>query len=185
MDTLELNTIKNKFFNTGLFNNKMETKRDILVFIVDDDPMFLKVLENWLLKEMPDLKITTFPTGEACLHSMHLRPDIVIIDYYLNSEFPYAWNGIQVLKRINWQYPATSVIIFSSKASVETAMKSIHEGAYEYVDKNEGGLPKIKEIIQGIAENIEVESSYKKTDIYKLLSIILVIILITIFLLKY
>jgi two-component system, OmpR family, response regulator len=161
----------------------MEKKKDILVFIVDDDPMFLKVLENWLLKEIPDLKIKTFPTGEACLHAMEQNPDVIILDYFLDAEFPYAWNGIEVLKKINSLYPLLPVIIFSSQENIETAIKSLNEGAFEYVSKKEGGFQKIKDILLEISESLEIENSGKKMDIYKLLSIIFVIILITLLLL--
>jgi two-component system OmpR family response regulator len=161
----------------------MEKKKDLLIFIVDDDPMFLKVLENWLLKEIPGLRIKTFPTGEACLHAMDQNPDMVILDYYLDTEFPYAWNGIEILKKINSLYPLLPVIIFSGQENIETAMKSINEGAFEYVSKKEGGFSKIKDLILDISENVEIEKEEKKMDIYKLLSIIFVIILIFLLLL--
>ncbi|MBA3706294.1 MAG: response regulator [Bacteroidetes bacterium] len=161
----------------------MEKKKDTLVFIVDDDPMFLRVLENWLLKEMPDLRIKTFPTGEAVLHSIDMNPDIVILDYFLDAEFPYAWNGIEVLKKINSLHPNLPVIIFSAQENIDTALKSINEGAFEYVSKKEGGFTKIKEIILDISERTELENKEKKPDIYKILSIIFVIILITLLLL--
>lgn len=161
----------------------MEKKKDILVFIVDDDPMFLKVLENWLLKEIQGLQVKTFPTGEACLHAMDMNPDIVILDYYLDAEFPYAWNGIEVLKKINSLHPQLPVIIFSSQENIETAMKSISEGAFEYVSKKEGGFLKIKDIVLDIAESVEIENKEKSMDIYKLWSIIFVIILIALLLL--
>ncbi len=161
----------------------METKKEILVFIVDDDPMYLKVLETWLLKEIPDLKIKTFSTGEACLQAMELNPDLVILDYYLDTEFPYAWNGIEVLKKINSLYPPLPVVIFSAQESIETAMKTLNEGAFEYISKKEGGFQKIKEIILDISESVAIEKGEKKIDRYKLLSIIFVIILITLLLL--
>ena len=161
----------------------MEKKKDILVFIVDDDPMFLKVLENWLLKEVPDLQVKTFPTGEACLHAMDLNPDIVILDYFLDAEFPYAWNGIEVLKKINSLYPLLPVIIFSAQENIETAMQSINEGAFEYVSKKEGGFAKIKDIVMDIAESVVIENNEKSMDVYKVLSIVFVIILISLLLL--
>jgi len=161
----------------------MENKKDILIFIVDDDPMFLKVLENWLLKEIPDLKIKTFPTGEACLHAMDMNPDMVILDYYLDAEFPYAWNGVEVLKKINSLFPQLPVVIFSAQENIETAMRSLNEGAFEYVSKKEGGFQKIKELVLDISESVEIENSEKKMDVYKLLSIIFVIILIVLLLL--
>ena len=136
----------------------MKAKKEILVFIVDDDPVYLKMLEIFLLKEIADINVKIFPTGEACLHSMHLEPDILILDYFLNSQFPSAWDGIQVMKKISWNYPHTNIIILSSQQSIETAMNTINEGAQEYIVKNEKAFPKIKNSIMSLVEIINEES---------------------------
>ena len=132
----------------------MKTKKEILVFIVDDDPGYLKMLEIFLLKEIADIDVKTFPTGEACLHSMHLEPDVLILDYFLNSQFPSAWDGIQVMKKISWNYPHTNIIILSAQQSIDTAMDTINEGAQEYIVKNEKAFPKIKSSIISLVEII-------------------------------
>ena len=137
---------------------KMKAKKEILVFIVDDDPVYLKMLEIFLVKEISSINIKTFPTGEACLHSMHLNPDILILDYFLNSEFPAAWDGIKVMKKISWNYPHTNIIILSSQQSIETAMDTINEGAQEYIVKNEKAFPKIKNSIMSLVEIINERS---------------------------
>ena len=137
---------------------KMKAKKEILVFIVDDDPVYLKMLEIFLLKEIADINVKIFPTGEACLHSMHLEPDILILDYFLNSQFPSAWDGIQVMKKISWNYPHTNIIILSSQQSIETAMNTINEGAQEYIVKNEKAFPKIKNSIMSLVEIINERS---------------------------
>ena len=136
----------------------MKAKKEILVFIVDDDPVYLKMLEIFLLKEIADINVKIFPTGEACLHSMHLEPDILILDYFLNSQFPSAWDGIQVMKKISWNYPHTNIIILSSQQSIETAMNTINEGAQEYIVKNEKAFPKIKNSIMSLVEIINERS---------------------------
>ena len=133
---------------------KMKVKKEILVFIVDDDPVYLKMLEIFLVKEILDVNVKIFPTGEACLHSMHLEPDILILDYFLNSEFPSAWDGIKVMKKISSHYPYTNIIILSSQQSIETAMDTINEGAHEYIVKNEKAFPKIKHGIMSLVEII-------------------------------
>ncbi len=44
-------------------------------------------------------------------------------------------NGMQLLERIRRLSPDTEVIIMTSHASVETAIKAIRQGAYDYVEK--------------------------------------------------
>lgn len=136
----------------------MKTKKETLVFIVDDDPVYLKMLEIFLIKEISDIRVKTFPTGEACLHNMHFEPDILILDYFLNSEFPSAWDGIKVIKKISWNYPYTNIIMLSSQQSIETAMDIINEGAQEYIVKNEKAFLKIKNSIMSLVEIINERS---------------------------
>lgn len=128
-----------------------------LVFIVDDDPVFTAALSTFLSNQIPNVDIRTFPTGEACMHEMHLNPLVIILDYILNSEFPYAWNGMQVLKKIEHSYPSTNIVIISAQENVEVALDFIRQGAFEYVMKNAKALPTIKDILMDV---IDDESTY-------------------------
>src|SRR6201986_3071586 len=65
-------------------------QKKVTVFLVDDDPLYLKALELSLTSYIDSLIIFSFRTGEACLHQMKQKPAIVILDYYLNSEISYA-----------------------------------------------------------------------------------------------
>lgn len=136
----------------------MEEKKNIRVFIVDDDPVYVKMLEHYITKEITGAEVRVFLTGEACIHEMHKRPDVVILDYFLNSEFPDAWNGIKVLKKISWSYPYTNVIMLSSHDSADVAMDSYKRGAYEYVIKDEKAFPRIRNFLMEIGEDITNEN---------------------------
>lgn len=131
----------------------MTSSENKLVFIVDDDPVFTKGLEEYLSAEIPGIKTRSFSTGEACLHEMYLNPMVIILDYYLNSEFPYAWNGEEILKKIEGSFPGSKIIIISSQKNVEVAVECLRHGAYEYVTKNEKALPAIKNILLDIIDN--------------------------------
>jgi two-component system OmpR family response regulator len=132
----------------------METNANKLIYIVDDDPVFLKMLQAFLLKEVPGIEIKTFPTGEACMHEMYQNPLAVILDYSLNSEFPYAWNGVQVLKRIDQAFPSANIIIVSSQTKVEVALDCIRQGALEYVMKDEKSFESIKQLLLNLIDDL-------------------------------
>ncbi|HSH66475.1 MAG TPA: response regulator, partial [Bacteroidia bacterium] len=55
----------------------------IKIFLVDDDQMYLKALENEF-KKNENFEIITYTTGEECLKNLHLNPDVIILDYFLN-----------------------------------------------------------------------------------------------------
>ncbi len=56
----------------------------ILMFLVDDDALFLKSLEIEF-NQLDAFEIRTFPTGELCLKHLSLNPAIIILDYHLNG----------------------------------------------------------------------------------------------------
>ncbi len=124
----------------------MEIGKPKKIFIVDDDPMLTEAIKDWLTRNIPH-DITTFSTGEDCLKHMHEKPDVVVLDYYLNTVSKDAANGIEILKAIKKFDPAIHVIILSSQEHYGIAVQSIQKGAEQYVIKDENAFAKIAAII--------------------------------------
>jgi two-component system OmpR family response regulator len=59
--------------------------KPFIVFLVDDDFIFLKVLETQF-NEQTDFIIKTFSTGDECLLNLSDNPDIIFLDYYLTPD---------------------------------------------------------------------------------------------------
>ncbi len=159
----------------------MKTLRDVVIFLVDDDKLFLKSLEYHLQHRLKyTIKIRSFPTGEECLNNLHQNPTIVVLDYLLNANYPDAMNGVQVLQKIKETNPEIEVIMLSGHEKVEVALETMKYGAYDYVLKNETVLLKIQSVIRNAIDSIAVKRQVKT---YKLLmqiigGIALVILLI-------
>jgi two-component system, OmpR family, response regulator len=65
----------------------MKNSTELSVFLVDDDKMFLTSLAHQLKTMFKSkTKIQAFTTGEECLKHLNENPDIIILDYYLNSK---------------------------------------------------------------------------------------------------
>ena len=88
------------------------------IFIVDDEPLLSEMLADYLKDQYSGFNIQSFPTGEACLQSLHLQPNIVVLDYYLNSKEKDAANGIDILKEIKEAKPETEVVMISSQDKI-------------------------------------------------------------------
>lgn len=155
--------------------------REILIFIVDDDPMYTKALEHSILDKIPSVKIKTFQTGEACLQQIKQKPDVVILDYYLDSKVSYAWNGLTILKQIKKLYPKIKVVMLSVQDSLDVAVKCIENGSYDYIPKSESAFVRINNVLQNIIGDIN--SNEKAVKPYQVVGIIIIIILILSFLL--
>lgn len=162
----------------------METKEKIKVFLVDDDNMFIKALKHQLSKEKAPIEISAFPTGEECMQHLHQSPALIVLDYNLNSNYPDAMDGIQVLKKIKCKAPETEVIMLSSQDNIEVAMETLRNGAYDYVTKSEGCFIKIQNIIEHITDDISFyEHMNKESKRLRMISIAVILFLLFIILL--
>jgi two-component system OmpR family response regulator len=135
--------------------NKSGNNR-IKLFLVDDDALFLKSLEIEFLHSA-DFVIETFATGELCVENLSHHPNIIILDYYLDSIDKNAMNGIVTLDKIKSINPDIPVVMLSSQDKIDVAIDCMHHKAYDYVVKSETAFMRLRKIITDI-------SSYKKIE---------------------
>lgn len=134
----------------------MQNPKKIKVFIVDDDDLFLKALVIQF-REDPIYEVVTFATGELCVEEIHNTPDIVILDYHLNSIEKNAMNGLKtldIIKKINNDIP---VIMVSAQDKIEVAVSCIHHKAFDYVVKSETAFVRLQKIIKAIFKYKKME----------------------------
>jgi DNA-binding NtrC family response regulator len=121
----------------------MSDSKEILIFLVDDNPLYLRLLE-FEFRENPVLKIKTFLSGEACIENLFLKPDVIILDYILTTENKKAMDGLQALIIIKNALPDTQVIMLSAMESIEVATNSLKLGASDYIVKNQDTFTRLK-----------------------------------------
>jgi len=124
----------------------MEVSSPKKIFIVDDDEMLTEAMSDYLTRDTPH-KISVFHTGEECVKHISENPDVIILDYYLNTVESDAANGLEVLEAIRKHLPNTRFIMLSSQESYGIAAKTIGKGAEQYVIKGEDAFEKISRMI--------------------------------------
>jgi len=112
------------------------------VFVVDDDEMMAMALEDHLTRNTLH-EIHVFTTGEECIKNLRMQPDIIILDYNLNSVQKEAANGMAILEAIKKLNRDIPVILFSSQDAYSVALQSINRGATQYVIKDESAFDNI------------------------------------------
>ena len=118
------------------------------IFIVDDDPMIIKLLQKYLGDRFGNtLNISTFLSGESALKNVDENTKIVILDYYIPTQ-----NGNDVLKAIKCINSKTDVIMFTSNEDIGNAIESFRDGATDYVIKGEKALSRINSLVHKIME---------------------------------
>tara|TARA_R110001583_G_scaffold34335_3_gene115461 strand:+ start:3806 stop:4261 length:456 start_codon:yes stop_codon:yes gene_type:complete len=128
----------------------------IKLFLVDDDALFLKLLEIEFLQH-GDFDIETYSTGELCLENLSHNPDVIILDYYLDGVNKNAMNGIETLDKIKAISTTIPVIMLSSQDKIDIAISCMHHGAFDYVVKSETAFIRLQKIITAIFEFKRIE----------------------------
>jgi len=147
--------------------NNMKNNKTTLVFLVDDDAIFLKVLEIQF-KEKTNFNVKTFSTGEDCINDLSEKPDIIFLDYNLNSSNTSANNGLQILTKIKKIDKNIQVVMMSSQDRMEVAVNCMRNDAFDYIVKGESafiGAQKAISVLFYQNKLMKELSHYKSTSI--------------------
>jgi two-component system, OmpR family, response regulator len=144
--------------STGQKPRGMTNDKKILIFLVDDDALFLKSLEIEFLHYTGSV-IKTFATGEQCLKNLSQNPNIVILDYQLNSIHKKAINGLTTLDKIKKINPLIPVIMLSSQDKIEVAVNCMKHQAYDYIVKSETSYLRLQKAISTIFHYQKMEKT--------------------------
>lgn len=134
----------------------MMNENKIRLFLVDDDAMYLKLLEIEFM-EHADFIIQTFATGELCIASLAGQPDVIILDYHLDGIDKSAMNGIETLDKIKEYCADIPVIVLSSQDKIEVAVDCMLHHASDYVVKSETAFVRLKQTITTIFQYKKME----------------------------
>ena len=123
--------------------------KKVKLFLVDDDAVFLKLLEIEFL-EHDSFLIQTYATGELCVQNLSYNPDIIILDYHLDGIDKTAMNGLTTLDKIKAYDPDIAVVMLSSQDKIDVAINCMHHKAFDYVVKSETAFLRLQNIIAAI-----------------------------------
>ncbi len=99
------------------------------ILVVDDEDGIRYFLERLLTRE--GYRVTTASDGETALERLAVQEfDVVLLDLKMK-----AVGGLEVLAELRQTWPATSVIILTAHASLESAVEALRRGAHDYLFK--------------------------------------------------
>ncbi len=124
----------------------MSSNKSARIFVVDDDEMYLRMIEIEFL-QYPDFAVETYATGEICIENLSQEPDLIILDYHLDGVDKQAMNGIQTLDKIKKINPFIPVVMLSAQDNIEVAINCIHHKAFDYIVKSETAFLRLQKVI--------------------------------------
>ena len=99
------------------------------ILVVDDDSAFRRVMAGEL-RRLGHEVVTAESGEEAVARTENWEPEIVLLDLRLPG-----MDGLETLKAIRGRNAAIEVIMLTGHGSIDSAIESIRDGAFDYVTK--------------------------------------------------
>jgi len=145
------------------------------IFVVEDDILYLNLI-NKELEKMGYVNIKSFNTGKEAMHNLEKKPDIALLDYFLEKDY----TGMDILKKIKKRYPDTQAIFLTASDDVNIAVDTMRNGAYDYIVKGDTAFIRIRHLLKKISEENERKAKSRsiiRFQIYVIIAIILISLL--------
>jgi len=127
----------------------------INIFLVDDNDIFADIISS-SLESNSVYHVESFPTGEDMLEKLNKQiPDIIILDYELDSVNSNAMNGSEILSLITKKRPDVPVIMLTEQKGIQKALRLMHSGVRDYIVKNNSFFDNLNKSLESIAEMSE------------------------------
>ena len=96
------------------------------LLVVDDEENVAFTVSEVLRRE--GFEVETALTGQSAIRRLHEKEfDLVLTDLHMEGV-----DGISVLGELRRRHPLTSAIVLTGFASLESAVASMRQGAYDY-----------------------------------------------------
>ncbi|MBE7172697.1 MAG: response regulator [Williamsia sp.] len=119
-------------------------------YVVEDSALFQHMIGRLL--QPINAQALYFTSGEEAINKLPLHPpDLVILDYNLDGNM----NGLDTLQVIRRHYPVVYVILFSTRAEINTAENIQRYGEFDFVEKNKTGFGVLQQKINQAVSQFE------------------------------
>lgn len=150
--------LKENQFLQPMSQRRPEEGKNYKIALVDDDPMVHHMLAYQLSHE-ENAQLRCFETGEALIDQIHTyQPDLLILDYHLNSRDPEAISGGELVSRLHMQGFQLPTIFASAQEDMDKALELLGSKALDYIEKGEGFTSRIAESVSRIREMTELKT---------------------------
>lgn len=134
------------------------------IFLVDDNPFYLSILEKHIRNLGYD-RLTTFTNGSDCLNALHQKPDVIFLDHMMD-----IFSGYEVLQKIKRFDPNMHVVMISGQEDIKTAVDALKHGAFDYITKSDNDAPAIAAVLAKLEKVREMQERARPSLLKSLFS---------------
>ena len=124
----------------------MDNSKQLKIFVVDDEIFYLNILEQHI-RNLGYNEVITFTNGTDCLNVIAEIPDVVFLDYSMDT-----LTGYEVLKKIKRYDPNIFIVMISGQENIKAAVDTLKYGAFDYIQKGDMVEERIKHVLERILE---------------------------------
>ncbi|HEY0741615.1 MAG TPA: response regulator [Chryseosolibacter sp.] len=116
-----------------------------LVFIVEDNPIQLKMLQVHFEEMLGNYQVKTFSDPDHIFTSMHEKPFAIVLDHFFNDKKDRT--GLHYLKEIKRKHKSVPVIYYTSLDDEKVKTEVMASGAANYIIKNSASLVRLRSVL--------------------------------------
>lgn len=156
----------------------MEKTNSINIFLVEDNEIFAEALS--LSLQSQGYIVHSFSSGEQMISSWEEDPDIILLDYFIDSPQGFSMNGDKILRFIRRISKNLPVVMLTSNSDIGEATTLLKKGAVDYIIKDEDLPSNLEKTLHQIleAKKLLQEMAVNKSKIKKYRQRFLIICLI-------
>lgn len=149
-------------------------KRKYKIFVVEDSDIFRELITRFVedidgrefFGKNENFEIESFRSGEECMNAISKQPDIVLLDYFLdsNSSENELIDGLETLKQIKKYSPKSKIIAVTSQGDFWVSTQFYLWGASDYISKGPGIREKVQKSVKNMLRLIESEEELKRKN---------------------
>ncbi|MCH2223409.1 MAG: response regulator [Crocinitomicaceae bacterium] len=130
------------------------------IFIIEDSKIILETIKHILELEL-EARVLPFDSAEAALEKLDIyNPDIILLDYYLDSQDKNNMNGLDFIKRLSLRKKMPFIIMISGQRDKLITTKVLQTGAVNYLSKEDEGF--LDNLVIEIQSNLKTKKIHQK-----------------------
>ena len=134
-----------------------------LIMLVEDSSIIREIVMHVLEKQLK-VRVVSFESAESAIQNLDLyEPDVILMDYNLNSSSPLNMTGLQFLKKMKLLGRSNSVIMMSGQRDKNVTSEILKSGAVNYLSKeDEGFMDNLVIQVKLILDVLEIDETQKE-----------------------
>lgn len=129
------------------------TTRDRVIYVVDDSKIIAHIVTH-TLSQMPGTKAYHFQSGEEMLKELEKKvPDLIFLDFYLDTQSREHMNGSQVMDHVRKKYPGIKIILLTGMNDRARVEELRTKGFDDVLHKDNDDV--LKEVVECVNRNLD------------------------------